>query len=69
MTDLPTRVLLRAWRHSGEPGRIHYVAAYADGTERRLYVDEGNALYPVLESHLLAESDDTGPTSGAEAEQ
>jgi hypothetical protein len=66
--DLPVRVLLRAFRQRNESGRIHYIAAYADGGERRLYVDEGNALYPVLESHLLAQGY-TGPANGAEDEE
>lgn len=65
MPHLPDRVLLRAWRQRGEPARIHYVAARADGRERRLYVDQGNALYDVLEGQLLALGY-TGPKSGAD---
>jgi hypothetical protein len=67
MPHLHERVLLRAFRQRNESGRIHYIAAYADSTERRLYVDDGNPPYAVLESHLLAQ-DYTGPASGAEAE-
>jgi len=54
MPNVTSPVILRAWRQSGEVGRIHYIAAFADSTERRLYVDSGNALYPVLDSHLEA---------------
>ena len=68
MPDLPVRVVLRAWRQRNESGRIHYIAAYADGNERRLYVDQGNALYAVLDSHLLVQGY-TGPASGTENEQ
>ncbi|MET8320911.1 hypothetical protein [Micromonospora sp. NPDC005189] len=63
MPHIPDRVILRAWRQSGESGRIHYVAAKAGGGERRLYVDESSALYTVLEGHLLAQGY-TGPASG-----
>lgn len=55
-------VILRAWRHRGETGRIHYMAAQAGGGERHLYVDEGSALYAVLDGHLLAMGY-TGPAS------
>jgi hypothetical protein len=63
--SLEQRVVLRAWRHRGESGRIHYMAVYADGRERHLYVDEDHPLYAVLDSHLLAVGY-TGPTSGAD---
>ncbi|MFI7553847.1 hypothetical protein ACIBQ2_29405 [Micromonospora sediminimaris] len=63
MPHLNDRIILRAWRQRGETGRIHYMAAKAGGGERRLYVDEGNALYTVLEGHLQA-LDYAGPTSG-----
>ena len=54
MPHITRPVILRAWRQSGEADRIHYIAAHADGKERRLYVDKGNALYPILASHLTA---------------
>lgn len=38
-------------------------AAKAGGGERRLYVDEGTALYRVFDGHLQA-VDYTGPASG-----
>jgi hypothetical protein len=63
MPHITDRIVLRAWRQRGETSRIHYVVAKADGGERRLYVDEGNALYAVLEGHLLAMGY-TGPASG-----
>ncbi|WP_446212912.1 hypothetical protein [Micromonospora sp. IBSANI012] len=63
MPHITDRVILRAWRQRGETGRIHYVTAKAGGGERRLYVDEGSALYTVLEGHLLAVGY-TGPASG-----
>jgi hypothetical protein len=68
MPHLHEPVVLRAWRHRNESGRIHYMAAYADGKERHLYVDSSNPLYAVLDSHLLAQGY-TGPASGAEDEQ
>jgi hypothetical protein len=67
MPHLRERVVLRAWRHRAEPTRIHYMAAHADSKERHLYVDEGNPLYAVLDSHLLAQGY-TGPASGADEE-
>lgn len=54
MPTITDRIILRAWRHAGEKGRIHYVVAKAGGGERHLYTDEGSALYTVLEGHLLA---------------
>ncbi|WP_435122569.1 hypothetical protein [Micromonospora tulbaghiae] len=62
MPHINDRIILRAWRHRGETGRIHYMAAKAGGGERHLYVDEGSALYTVLEGHLLAMGY-TGPAS------
>jgi hypothetical protein len=67
MPHISDRVILRAWRQSGEASRIHYVAAKAGGGERRLYVDEGSALYTVLDGHLLAQGY-TGPASGKSEE-
>jgi hypothetical protein len=43
------------------------MAANAEGRERHLYVDEGNPLYSVLDSHLLAQGY-TGPASGNDEE-
>jgi len=63
MPQINDRVILRAWRQRGEIGRIHYVASKAGGGERRLYTDEGSALYTVLEGHLLAQGY-TGPADG-----
>lgn len=68
MPQIRNRVILRAWRHSGETGRIHYMAAKADGGERHLYVDEADPLYAVLEGHLAAEGY-TGPASGKSEEE
>ncbi len=62
MPHLQERVLLRAWKHRGEDDRIHYIALDADGKERHLYVDQGNPLHTVLNSHLLAQGY-TGPAS------
>ena len=39
------------------------MATDAEGRERHLYVDEGNPLYAVLNSHLLAQGY-TGPANG-----
>lgn len=55
-----------AWRHSGERGRIHYRAKRADGSNRHLIAREGEALYEVLDQHLLAIGY-TGPKSAAES--
>lgn len=62
MQQLPDHVLLRAWRHSAEPTRIHYIAVYADHTQRHLYIDEGHPLHAVLASHLLPPADDDTTT-------
>jgi hypothetical protein len=51
-----------------ESGCIHYIAAHADGIERRLSVDEDHPLCSVLDSHLLAQGY-TGPASATEAER
>lgn len=67
MPHLHERVVLRAWRHRAERTRIHYVVSDAGGTEHRLYVDESNPLYGVLDSHLLAQGY-TGPARGADDE-
>jgi len=57
------RVVLRAWRHKNQAGRIHFMVARADGSTRRLWVGEGHFLYEILDSHLLAKGY-TGPASG-----
>lgn len=44
-------VVRRAWRHRSEPHRIHFIAN-GGGADRRLYVDEGNPLYTVLDEAL-----------------
>lgn len=67
MPHLRERVILRAWRHRTETTRIHYMVANADGKERHLYIDEGNPLYAVLDSHLLAQGY-TGPAGGTDEE-
>ncbi|MEV4620226.1 hypothetical protein AB0J74_16160 [Asanoa sp. NPDC049573] len=63
MPVIKDRVVLRAWRHKNQSGRIHFVVARADGSQRRLWVSEGHFLYEVLDSHLLA-TGYTGPASG-----
>jgi hypothetical protein len=68
MPHLHEHVMLRAWRHRNESGRIHYMAAYVDGKKRHLYVDDNNPLYAVLDSHLLAQGY-TGPASDAEEDE
>jgi len=57
------RVVLRAWRHRNQSGRIHFMVKRADGTTRRLWVGEGHFLYEILDSHLLAQGY-SGPASG-----
>lgn len=44
--------ILRAWRHSGESGRIHYIIDNGIRA-RHLYVDEGNILYSIIEESEL----------------
>lgn len=53
MPVLHSPIIRRAWRHTGEPDRIHYVAN-GGSVNRRLYVDKGNALYPILDEALKA---------------
>lgn len=62
MQQLPAHVLLRAWRHSAEPSRIHYLAVNADQTQRHLYIDEGRPFYAVLDSHLQQAGSDATPS-------
>ena len=63
MPRLPHGVIEVAWRHTGETGKIHYRARRADGTTRHLIAREGDALYAVLDEHLLAIGY-TGPAGG-----
>ncbi len=65
MPHVQSKVILRAWRMRGETGKIHYMAARHDGTERHLVVKSDNALYEVLDSHLLGIGY-TGPASAQE---
>jgi hypothetical protein len=77
MPVIADRVVLRAWRHRNQTGRIHFIVKRADGSTRRLWVGEGHFMYEILDSHLLAlgytgpASDKTDPEEvapGAEAE-
>lgn len=47
--------IARAYRQTGETGRIHYIVVRADGSERRLYVDRdtGRGLYDFLDEQLV----------------
>ncbi len=55
-----TLTIHRAWRHRDETGRIHYMVDQVG--PRHLYVDEGNALYSILDDALLAQGY-SGPAS------
>jgi hypothetical protein len=65
MPHTPDLQILRAWRHTGEVGRIHYVVRTHDNAERHLYVDETSGLGKVLDAALLAQGY-TGPKSAQE---
>lgn len=52
----------RAWRHSNETGRIHYIVTSHEGVDRHLYVAEESALGRVLNNALLDQGY-TGPKS------
>lgn len=52
--------IVNAWRYRNEDHRIHYTVYDRHGSKRHLYVDEGQALYDLLEGHLNAVSY-TGP--------
>ncbi|WP_311208453.1 MULTISPECIES: hypothetical protein [unclassified Aeromicrobium] len=54
MPKLPQPLVEVAWRHTGEVGKIHYRAYRPDGTRRHLIARDGEALYELLEQHLLA---------------
>lgn len=47
--------ILRAWRHKGETGRIHYMIRTHEAAERHLYVDEDSGLGKVLDAALRAQ--------------
>lgn len=47
--------IVKAWRHTGEVNRIHYTVRRVGGGVRHLVVDEGHALYGVLEEHLTTQ--------------
>lgn len=65
MPILNAQVITKAWRHMGETGKIHYIAAYSDGTTNHLVAKEGHRLYEVLDEQLRAIGY-TGPKSEAE---
>ena len=65
MPKLTQPIIEVAWRHAGEAGKIHFRAKRADGSNRHLIAKEGEALYQLLEQHLLAIGY-TGPKSAAE---
>lgn len=62
MPKLPQPIIEVAWRHAGEDGKIHYRARKPDGATRHLIARQGEALYELLEAHLVA-LDYTGPAS------
>lgn len=68
MPKLPQPVIEVAWRHTGETGKIHYRAKRPDGSNRHLIAREGEALYKLLDQHLLSLGY-TGPKSAAEESQ
>lgn len=68
MPILRQPIIEAAWRHTGEPGKIHYRAKRPDGTNRRLITREGEALYVLLESHLQ-ELGYTGPKTASESSE
>lgn len=54
MPTINERIILRAWWYDNQPGKLHFIAAQPDGSERRLWMDEGNVLYPLVRAHLDA---------------
>jgi hypothetical protein len=50
--------ILRAYRQTGETGRIHYIVGRSDGSERRLFADRTTnpGLYDLLNQELLAQN-------------
>lgn len=66
MPHLGVRIT-KAWRHDGEPNRIHYtIERVGDAPVRHLYVDAGQSLYDVLDAHLRAQGY-TGPRRSTSA--
>lgn len=65
MPKLPQPMIEVAWRHSGEEGKIHYRARRPDGSSRHLLARDGEALYELLDQHLVAIGY-TGPKSASE---
>jgi hypothetical protein len=67
MPHLQTKIV-RAYRQTGETGRIHYIVERSDGTERRLYADRDTnpALYRLLDEELQAQGY-TGPKADPQA--
>lgn len=65
MPHTPELRILRAWRQTGEVGRIHYIVRTHDDGERRLYADESSGLGKVLNDALLAQGYN-GPKSASE---
>lgn len=57
--------IAKAWRHTGETGKIHYIVTTHDEGERHLIERDGTALYRLLEAALLAQGY-TGPKSAEE---
>lgn len=51
---LPQPLLSTAWRYKNEPTKIHYRAYWPDGKSRHLLTREGEALYRLLDEHLIA---------------
>jgi hypothetical protein len=49
--------IARAYRQSGETGRIHFIVVRPDGSERRLYADRASnrGLYDLLNDELLSQ--------------
>ncbi len=67
MPSLKQPIIEVAWRHAGEQGKIHFRAKRADGTSRHLITKDGEALYSLLDEHLL-EMGYTGPKSSKPSE-
>lgn len=44
--------IIKAWRFSTERTRIHFTVERLNGDIRHCKVDEGDALYDVLDDHL-----------------
>lgn len=57
--------ITKAWRHTGETGKIHFIMTTHDGGERHLCERDGRALYRLLDEALLAQGY-TGPKAAEE---